>query len=210
MSFNLELILRLLLAAALGAIIGFEREARAKGAGIRTHCLVALASALFMLVSQYGFAGAERFDAARVAAQVVSGIGFIGAGIIIFQKNSVRGLTTAAGLWVTSAIGLGVASGLYVLSSVTAALVLICLETMHFFSVKGGDRVFNVTLSSSEERSLTEAMRQLEGKIERFTLSREGDCFKLDLSLRNTRKEKATDLIDRLSAIEGVRLDSLE
>ena len=80
-----ELILRLLMAGILGAAIGFEREIRAKGAGIRTHVLVALGSALFMIISQYGFAGAERFDAARVAAQVVSGIGFIGAGIIISQ-----------------------------------------------------------------------------------------------------------------------------
>ena len=210
MTLTLELIIRLVLAGLLGGIIGYERETRAKGAGIRTHFLVALASALFMLVSQYGFEGTDRFDAARIAAQVVSSIGFIGAGIIIFQKNSVRGLTTAAGLWVTSAIGLSVASGMYTLALVTTALVLICLETMHFYTVKGGDRVHNVTLSSPDEKALTEAMRQLEGRIEKFTFTRDSDLYKLDLILRSPRKETVTDLMDRISALNGVRLEGLE
>ena len=104
--------LRLFIAALFGGLIGLEREYRAKEAGFRTHFLVALGSALFMLLSQYGFEGIlgtgqnVRLDPSRIAAQVVSGIGFIGAGTIIFQKHIVRGLTTAAGLWVTAAIGL--------------------------------------------------------------------------------------------------------
>ena len=96
-----DLTIRLSLALALGGAIGIEREYRAKEAGFRTHFLVALGSALFCVVSQYGF-GFELKDSSRVAAQVVSGIGFLGAGTIIFQKNVVRGLTTAAGLWVTA------------------------------------------------------------------------------------------------------------
>ena len=210
MTATLEWIIRLVLAGLLGGIIGYEREVRAKGAGIRTHFLVALASALFMLISQYGFSGAERFDAARIAAQVVSGIGFIGAGIIIFQKNAVRGLTTAAGLWVTSAIGLGVASGMYTLALVTTALVLICLETMHYWTVKGGDREVSVTLSSPDEKALTDAMRGFGDKIEKFTLTRDGERYKLEMLLRNARKEPVADLIDRLSALEGLRLDNVE
>ena len=90
-----EPFLRLLAAMAMGGLIGLERELRAKDAGLRTHFLVALGSALFTLVSQYGF-GADLKDSSRVAAQVVSGIGFLGAGTIIFQKNVVHGLTTAA------------------------------------------------------------------------------------------------------------------
>ena len=107
-----EFILRLFIAALLGGLIGLEREYRAKEAGFRTHFLVALGSAMFMLLSQYGFEGilssrqSVRLDPSRIAAQVVSGIGFIGAGTIIFQKHIVRGLTTAAGLWVTAAIGM--------------------------------------------------------------------------------------------------------
>ena len=96
-----NLILRILVAGLLGGLVGLERELRAKEAGVRTHFLVALGSGLLMVISQFGFTGS--FDASRVAAQVVSGMGFIGAGTIIFQKNAVRGLTTAAGIWVAAA-----------------------------------------------------------------------------------------------------------
>jgi putative Mg2+ transporter-C (MgtC) family protein len=137
---ELEFILRIFVAALLGGIIGLEREYRAKEAGFRTHFLVALGSALFMIVSAYGFEGAmltpeHRWDVSRVASQVVSGIGFIGAGTIIFHKseNVVRGLTTAAGLWVTAAIGLACGGGMYVLSIASTFLVLVGLEAFNFF-----------------------------------------------------------------------------
>lgn len=134
---ELEFILRIFVAALLGGIIGLEREYRAKEAGFRTHFLVALGSALFMIVSAYGFEGAmhtpeHRWDVSRVAAQVVSGIGFIGAGTIIFQKNVVKGLTTAAGLWVTSAIGMTAGVGMYGVAVAATVMVLICLEGMNF------------------------------------------------------------------------------
>ena len=129
---TLEFILRVVLAAFLGGIIGLEREYRAKEAGFRTHFLVGLGAAVFMVLSKYGYDDvvAEelvRLDPSRIAAQVVSGIGFIGAGCIIFQKHVVRGLTTAAGLWVTSAIGLACGSGMYWLAVAATMLVVICL-----------------------------------------------------------------------------------
>ena len=134
-----EFILRIFVAALLGGAIGLEREYRAKEAGLRTHFLVALGSAVFMIVSAYGFDGVmttpeHRWDVSRVAAQVVSGIGFIGAGTIIFHKseNVVRGLTTAAGLWVTAAIGLACGGGMYVLSIASTVLVLVGLEAFNF------------------------------------------------------------------------------
>lgn len=136
MNLTLDLILRLLVAALLGSLIGLERAYRAKEAGLRTHFLVALGSALFMIVSQYGFEGVlsmpgnVRLDVSRIAAQVVSGIGFIGAGTIIFQKHVVRGLTTAAGLWVTAAIGLACGGGLYLISTVCTLLVLFGLGAL--------------------------------------------------------------------------------
>ena len=120
MSIDWNLILRLVIAGLMGGIIGLERESRAKEAGIRTHFIVALGSALFMIISQYAFNG--RFDAARVAAQVVSGIGFLGAGVIIFQKNVIRGVTTAAGLWVVAAIGLACGAGMYVVAGCTSSI----------------------------------------------------------------------------------------
>ena len=124
---NGEMIARVLLAALFGALIGVEREYRSKVAGLRTHLLVSIGSALMMLLSQYGFGG--QGDPARVAAQIVSGIGFIGAGAIMMdRRQSVHGLTTAAGIWVSSGIGMTVAAGMYVLSAVATALSLIGLE----------------------------------------------------------------------------------
>ena len=139
MDMTWEFILRIFVAALLGGAIGLEREYRAKEAGLRTHFLVALGSAVFMIVSAYGFDGVmntpeHRWDVSRVAAQVVSGIGFIGAGTIIVHKseNVVRGLTTAAGLWVTAAIGLACGGGMYVLSIASTVLVLVGLEAFNF------------------------------------------------------------------------------
>jgi putative Mg2+ transporter-C (MgtC) family protein len=137
---ELDFLLRIFCAAILGGIIGLEREYRAKEAGFRTHFLVALGSALFMIVSAYGFSDAmnndlQRWDVSRVAAQVVSGIGFIGAGTIIFRKaeNIVSGLTTAAGLWVTAAMGLACGGGMYILAIGSTVMVLLGLEAFNYF-----------------------------------------------------------------------------
>lgn len=135
-----ELIIRILVAALLGGLIGLEREYRSKEAGFRTHFLVAMGSALFMVVSAYGFGDSmnndlQRWDVSRVASQVVSGIGFIGAGTIILRKNenAVSGLTTAAGVWVVAAIGLACGGGLYKVATVSTLLVLTGLEAFNFF-----------------------------------------------------------------------------
>lgn len=132
-----DLILRLVVAACLGALIGLDREYRAKEAGLRTHFLVCVGSALFMIISQHGFADmlgiAEvKLDPSRIAAQVVSGIGFLGAGTIIIQKQFVRGLTTAAGLWATAAIGLAIGGGMYYIGIAGVLLILAGLELTHF------------------------------------------------------------------------------
>ena len=136
---NWSYVLTIFIAAMLGGAIGLEREYRSKEAGFRTHFLVGLGSALFMVLSMHGF---DDFvgqpgviiqrDPARMAAQVVSGIGFIGAGTIILQKNAVKGLTTAAGLWVTSAIGMTAGVGMYGLAAMATLMVLVCLEAMNF------------------------------------------------------------------------------
>ena len=152
-------ILRLFIAGLLGGLIGFEREFRAKEAGLRTHFLVALGSALFMLISQYAFTG--RFDAARVAAQVVSGIGFIGAGVIIFQKNVVRGVTTAAGLWVAGAIGLACGAGMYAIAAAATLMTVVCLETMHLITRHYGEKSLTLTISPISSDSLSGILDQL-------------------------------------------------
>ena len=130
-----EFILRLLVAGVLGIFIGLEREYRAKEAGYRTHFLVALGSALIMIVSQHGFDEVlgrvgVGLDPSRIAAQVVTGIGFIGAGTIILNKQIVRGLTTAAGIWATAAIGLCVGAGMYMLGVLATLLALVGLELL--------------------------------------------------------------------------------
>jgi len=135
---TLTLVTRLVLAGILGALIGAEREYRAKVAGTRTHFLVALGSALLMIVSQYGFLDLTRdgkgtVDVARIAAQIVSGIGFIGAGTIMVHRQVVHGLTTAAGIWVAAGIGMAVASGMYALAVSTSALSLLGLEVFGWF-----------------------------------------------------------------------------
>lgn len=129
---NAEVILRLLLAALLGGAIGVERERLTWAAGLRTHVLVCLGAALVMIVSAYGFAGALGgpdvvLDPSRVAAQVVSGIGFIGAGTILLRHDIIRGLTTAASIWTVAAIGLAVGGGLYLAAVSATVLVLVIL-----------------------------------------------------------------------------------
>ena len=121
----LEMILRLLLAAALGAGIGYQRERAGKVAGVRTHILVSTGAGLFTLVSIYGFGGAG-VDISRVAAGVVVGIGFIGAGVILRgqREEEVAGLTTAATIWITAAIGLAAGAGMYLVSVIATAVAV--------------------------------------------------------------------------------------
>ncbi|EJQ54328.1 methyltransferase [Bacillus wiedmannii] len=133
MSVNFDLIIRIGVAGLLGAIIGIEREIRSKEAGLKTHFLVAVGSALIMVVSKYAFSDIMNeehtaLDPSRIAAQVVSGVGFLGAGTIIIQKQAVKGLTTAAGLWATAGIGLAIGAGMYVVGIGATILVLIGLE----------------------------------------------------------------------------------
>lgn len=161
--------LRLFVAGAMGVLIGLEREYRAKEAGYRTHFLVALGSALIMIVSQYGFMDVlkvdlVRLDPSRVAAQVVTGIGFIGAGTIILQKQVVRGLTTAAGIWATSGIGLAVGAGMYGIGIVATVLVLIGLETLSFFFKSMGMRNMMIEFSAPNKEAIRKVSSNFNSK----------------------------------------------
>ncbi len=186
MTIEWNFILRLFIAGLLGGLIGFEREFRAKEAGLRTHFLVALGSALFMLISQYAFTG--RFDAARVAAQVVSGIGFIGAGVIIFQKNVVRGVTTAAGLWVAGAIGLACGAGMYAIAAAATLMTIICLETMHLITRHYGEKSLTLTISPVTSETLSgilEKIRKSNLEIDSFNFSDDSAFIYMHLRQRN-------------------------
>lgn len=173
MEIDWVLIFRLVAAGLMGGLIGLEREFRAKEAGVRTHFIVALGSALFMIISQYAFVG-HQHDAARVAAQVVSGIGFIGAGVIIFQKNAVRGITTAAGLWVAAAIGLACGAGMYALAAAAAILTILVLELMNLVNKYFTEKIAELTLVSDgpvDPLDLRKRLRDMKIDLESFSFS---------------------------------------
>ena len=133
---QLEYIVRVLVAGFCGAMIGYERKNKLKEAGIRTHFIVALTSALIIIISKYGFydivgTPGIGLDPARVAAQVVSGVGFLGAGLIFVRNQSISGLTTAAGMWATAGIGLAIGCGLYLLGIVSSIIILIAQFLLH-------------------------------------------------------------------------------
>lgn len=209
MSIALELPLRLLGAALLGAAIGYEREIRGKGAGLRTHMLVALGSALFMTISIYGFPDANRFDASRVAAGVVGGLGFLCAGIIMKNRH-ISGLTTAAGLWVTGAVGLGMGGGMYEMSILCTFLMILCLEVMHFLIPSMGDRQITATLSAADDKVLRAAIESLGKQVVWFAILREGELVKAEINLRTNKKESPLALLERLSAMPGIRVEIME
>ena len=201
-------IMRLLVAGLLGGLIGLERELRAKEAGLRTHFIVALGSALFMIISQFAFDG-QAHDASRVAAQVVSGIGFIGAGVIIFQKNAVRGITTAAGLWVAAAIGLACGAGMFAVSVAATLMTVFCLEAMHFITLRYGDRMVSLGVSATDRETLLKVLSILgkEGiKVERYSLS-DG---RLQVSLRLKQRNYTNAIEHILTLLEGVTIDHLD
>lgn len=126
---ELELAARLVISLVLGAVIGFEREMDRQPAGFRTHSLVALGSALFTIVSAYGFADAA-LDPTRIAAQIVSGIGFIGAGTILHHRGSIRGLTTAASLWSVAAVGMAAGAGMLLIAVIGTVLIVVVLAAL--------------------------------------------------------------------------------
>ena len=126
-----EFLLRILLAVGLGFVIGVERQLRLKVAGIRTHAIVAAGACMFMLISKYGFTDSGNFDASRVASQVVSGISFIGAGMIMHRQQAVHGLTSAAGIWLTAAIGMAAGAGMYIISTGATVIIIAVQLFMH-------------------------------------------------------------------------------
>ena len=161
-----DFVWRLVLAALFGTIIGLDREYREKEAGFRTHFLVSLGSALMMLVSQYGFSeilthDGVSLDPSRIAAQVVSGIGFIGAGTIIFNHQIVRGLTTAASLWATAGIGLTAGAGMSWLALAATILTLVALEGLSLVFRSLGSRRMVVVFSASDRTGVADTLDRI-------------------------------------------------
>ena len=207
----------------MGGVIGLEREYRSKEAGFRTHLLVALGSALFMILSHSGFGEILArgdtnisLDPSRIASQVVTGIGFIGTGIIIFQKHVVRGLTTAAGLWVTAAIGMTCGSGMYLIAVSATVMVLACLEILYLILRRFGTRSISLTLSSSSRKNIQRMICDMKDEhididsYEVKELSHKNDTIlvTVDIKMRGDRYEAR--IFDFIGRYEDINIDKIE
>ena len=201
----IEITIRLFVALLLGGLIGVERDYRSKDAGIRTHFLVALGSV-------------DLKDSSRVAAQVVSGIGFLGAGTIIFQKdkNVVRGLTTAAGLWVTAAIGLACGTGMYVAAAISTAFVLVSLEGVNLLMPHSSMSTVYLTFTSTSKESVRRVIEQLKKdcvELHSYELkdrrSSKGELFEVSVEMRMQRGH-TEQLLGYLDEFDEVTITSIE
>jgi putative Mg2+ transporter-C (MgtC) family protein len=205
-----EALLRLALAAALGAAVGLERELREREAGLRTHLLVALGSALFTIAGAYGF-HTLRTDPTRVAAQIVTGIGFLGAGAIIRQGFLVRGLTTAATLWVVAAIGLAVGAGYYSGAVIATAVVLFSLWPLRIaayrvlvrFRPEDARLLVELPLGTSPGTVLDEVERA-GVRIESVAVSQEGERRQLALDVRVPSEVNPARVVARVADVQNV------
>lgn len=214
-----DFILRLIVAGLLGGVIGWDREYRAKEAGLRTHFLVAIGSALIMIVSQHGFAdvlGTEgmRIDPGRIAAQVVSGIGFIGAGTILIQKQFVRGLTTAAGLWATSGIGLAVGGGLYGVGVGAMVLTLIGLEFLTIGFKNVGEHSTLLAYSTKNEENLkrvTEELHLKNYRIASYDVQKEAlehsEIYHVSMIIKTKRYVDESELLQFMQGLPDLILE---
>lgn len=213
-----ELILRLLAATAMGAAIGIEREYHAKEAGLRTHLLVALGSCLFMILSVYGFdfmLGHDHvsYDPSRIASQVVTGIGFIGAGTIILQKQVVRGLTTAAGLWVTAAIGLACGNGMYWIALITTVVVLVSLGLINIYLPYLSQRERTITFLAEDYVVMTEVLENLRREkivVLNYEMHKDADendgMMLVSIEIRMKKYDNIKEITSILKNFEKVKL----
>jgi putative Mg2+ transporter-C (MgtC) family protein len=213
-----ELVLRLLIAAALGSLIGAERERLAWAAGLRTHMLVCVGACLFMIVSAFGFAdilGPSNIilDPSRIAAQVVSGIGFLGAGSILLRGDMVRGLTTAASLWTVAAVGLAVGGGLYIEATAATFVILVILAGIKPLEewFKRRSQTHELYIRADHGKISIDALNQALGyrarRITRYVASRAEDTEFDDILLTVTRLTATdiADIIGQLRALPEIR-----
>lgn len=212
---DLQLVLRIIVGTFLGGVIGYERDIHGRPAGLRTHALVALASSTFMVVSthmvyfqDYHHGDLVEVDSSRIAASVVSGIGFLAGGAILRTGISVQGLTTAAGLWLVAAIGLCAGGGMFVESVTTTVVGIVVLTMLRRFEDKD-DRVrrrlhLTLTEGASQTEALIERLRERDVLASLEGWDREGTRRQLVLALRLPRKDGEQQLVAALEAEPGI------
>jgi putative Mg2+ transporter-C (MgtC) family protein len=205
-------LLRLFVAAALGGAIGLEREIRERQAGLRTHLVVSVGAAVFTLVSAYGFANfGARVDPTRIAAQIVSGIGFLGAGAIIRQGLSVRGLTTAASLWLVAAIGMAAGAGFWagaVIATVGALVTLGPLRVVAFRVLSRyrpqHDRLLVEIPAGGSPAPIIDAIERQGGRVIALDVAQEGDRRSVAVDVQLAREGAVVAVVAGVAEIDGV------
>ncbi len=213
---NLEFFIRIVMAAILGALVGLERSKRQKEAGVRTHCIIACTSALFMILSKYAFVdlvgvdGLRGADPARIAAQVVSGISFLGAGVIFKNGNSIRGLTTAAGMWGTAAVGMAIGAGMYWVGLIEAAVLVGIQIVLHRFPV-GADALTTqeivVEMTDSDEllARFDALVKSHRGQITESSLTRQNGILCMEVTAKLDPPITHEEALAFMKANDGVR-----
>lgn len=218
--------LRVAIACILGGAIGFERTKRLKEAGIRTHCIIASAAALMMILSKYGFADLEKIsgsfyagtrgaDPSRIASQIVSGISFLGVGVIFRNGNSVKGLTTAAGIWATAAVGMAIGSGMYLLGLVETILVVGIQILFHRFNI-GHDAYSESEIrivaeyTDDFQQTLTKLLADKRIQVLSMRIERkDADEILYNISIRTRKDFKATDAMRVFHQIPSIHSISM-
>ena len=220
---EMEFLVRLFLAAVCGALIGLEREKRQKSAGLRTHIIVAIASSLMMIVSKYGFFDVLHVpgigvDVSRVAAGVVSAIGFIGGGVIFIKRDNAVGLTTAAGLWATVGVGIAIGAGMYSLGIFTTLFMTVIQVIMHWKKIKVvSSAAGNITVNLSKHNlTIAELKSKLEKEgifIRNIAISHGADgSLILKASVVLSKKEPLSNIIEEMrhdTVIESIDIYTL-
>lgn len=213
-----EILIRLVAASVFGALVGLERERKSWSAGMRTHMMVCVGSCLIMIVSAYGFTEVLNdkdiaLDPSRVAAQVVSGIGFLGAGTIMFMKEGiVRGLTTAAGLWTVAGIGLAVGGGMYLPAGIATLIVLIILWALQPIEKRYSRRFAKQTLrvvlnseNSDEAELIHKILMTNQFSVQNLNLTKSGGFYEITFLFESADSKKIAKLIKKLRKLDSVK-----
>ncbi len=211
MTIQLMCLADIALSVLLGFLIGLERKLRSKDAGIRTHTIVCMGSALMMVVSQYAFISFADYDPARIAAQIVSGIGFLGAGMIVYNKHEIRGLTTAAGMWATAGVGMACGARMYILAAGATLLLILAQCILHanwkLFKVKKTYRLSVAFVMNDDEAAKVKEIFGVK-HFQRFKTERQGDSMICEVTIVNdfnTRSEKLAQIMRENPFIKSIQ-----
>ena len=209
-----SILARIVAAFVIGGILGWERELKNRAAGLRTYMLVCVGACMIMLTNQYIYQVFQVGDPVRMGAQVVSGIGFLGAGtIVVTKRNQIKGLTTAAGLWTAASAGLALGIGFYEVAIVGALLMIVILTLMHRLDSQIRRRVKQMELYAEIDSKVSigrvaKGIRDLGAKVEGIQIDRDysmdGDIRALVISVRTPKKSKREELFAKLQEIDGV------